>query len=97
MRKIEWVPLISEYYQRLADEQFGREVAMVSTPFPLSKDDKKLLIKTLSSITGKKISLNEKIDSSLIAGLSVRIGSTIFDGSLSNQLQRIEKEICNAS
>ncbi|MFC1849746.1 ATP synthase F1 subunit delta [candidate division CSSED10-310 bacterium] len=96
LRHLNWVPMIFEYYQRLADDYLEQERATVYTPTSLEGIEKKSLINSLSSMTGKKILLHEEIDPSLIAGVSVRIGSMIFDGSLSNQLQRIEKEICDA-
>lgn len=96
-RHIDWVTMLSAYYQRLADRHLNQEEAVVLTPLPLKREDRESLIASLSRITGKKIIMKEQIDPSLIAGLKVMIGSTIFDGSLSHQLQRIEKEIRHAS
>lgn len=96
-RNFDWLPQIHTLYQRLADIHLGQDRAVVHTPFPLSAEDTKQLLQSLEKITGKKIFITEQIDKSLIAGVSVTMGSMIFDGSLSNQLLRIEKEISNAS
>lgn len=97
LRSMGSVSRVYEHYRRLSDAYLGQERAVVITPTPMKLEKRTALGKALSRMTGKKIILREHIDPSLIAGVSVRIGSTIFDGSVSNQLQRIKKEICNAS
>ena len=97
LRSIGSIIGVYEHYERLADAYLGQERAVITTPVPMSMEKRTALGKSLSRMTGKKIILREHIDPSLIAGVSVRIGSTIFDGSVSSQLRRIKKEICNAS
>lgn len=93
---MDWLPLIHESFQRKADLYLGQERATVMTPFKLSPSDRDALQEALNALTGRKVFLREYLDPTLIAGVKVRIGSMVFDGSLSNQLQRIEKEISNA-
>ncbi|MBN2382291.1 ATP synthase F1 subunit delta [bacterium] len=97
LHQLDWLPMINDYYQHLSDEYRCREQATVSTPLPLSGDDKEQLVETLSQVTGKEIVLKEEIDPSLIAGIHVQIGSLVLDGSLKNQLRRLQKEIVHAA
>ena len=43
----------------------------------------------------KKAIINQKIDKSLIAGLKLKIGNTILDGSLYNKLQKLKNNLTN--
>jgi len=43
----------------------------------------------------KKAIINQKIDKSLIAGLKLKIGNTILDGSIYNKLQKLKNNLTN--
>ena len=84
--------------------QFGKELdlrmgiadARVSSFRPLTATEKKSLEKQLTAVTGKKVRATYAEDSSLLGGALVRVGSTIYDGSVRGQLQRIKQEIGGA-
>ena len=43
----------------------------------------------------KEAIINEKMDKSLIAGLKLKIGNTILDGSVHNKLQKLKNNLIN--
>ena len=45
----------------------------------------------------KKAIINEVIDKKLIAGLKLRIGNTILDGTVSNKLKKLKNNLINNS
>ena len=47
----------------------------------------------IANATGKKVRAKYGLDSSLLGGAVVRIGSTIYDGSVKGQLERIKEAI----
>jgi F-type H+-transporting ATPase subunit delta len=47
----------------------------------------------LAEITGKRIRLSYETDATLLGGIVTRIGSTIYDGSVRNQLRRLGEEL----
>jgi F-type H+-transporting ATPase subunit delta len=47
----------------------------------------------LAALTGKKVRLSFETDEDLIGGLVTRIGSTIYDGSVRNQLQQARERL----
>jgi F-type H+-transporting ATPase subunit b len=49
----------------------------------ITEDDKQRLIALVCEKTGRKISLDESMDKSLLAGIIVKLGSLVLDGSLS--------------
>jgi F-type H+-transporting ATPase subunit b len=68
----------------------------ILTVFPLEKERKEMLRQQLSSQLKMEIELKEKIDDSLVAGISIKLGRLILDGSLANKLRiatdQLEKE-----
>ena len=52
-----------------------------------------LLEEKLGEMTGKKARLTFATDESLLGGIVTRIGSRIYDGSVSNQLSRLREEL----
>ena len=44
-------------------------------------------------MTGKQVRMEVAIDPSLIGGVVAQVGSTIYDGSVSGQLERIKEAI----
>jgi len=87
---------LSEINKRLAqvlDERSGVIAAQVTTARPVSEDIKKSLNRRLTTMTGKDVRLSFAIDEALIGGLVTRIGSTVYDGSISNQLRQLELKL----
>ena len=52
-----------------------------------------LLEEKLADLTSKRIRLSFGTDESLLGGIVTRIGSTIYDGSIRNQLKRLGEEL----
>ena len=87
---------IAEVNRRFAetmDERSGVASAFVTTARPLSEDIKSALHTKLLSVTGKKVRLTFTTDEELIGGIVTRIGSTVYDGSIRNQLNEIEQTL----
>jgi F-type H+-transporting ATPase subunit delta len=47
----------------------------------------------LQSLTGKKVRMEVAVDPSLLGGLVAQVGSTIYDGSIRQQLQAFRKSL----
>ncbi len=62
-----------------------KKVEVVSA-FPLEASQKKEITATFEDKLGKKIQLVEKIDSAIIAGVVISVGSLVFDGSLKDKV-----------
>ena len=74
-------------------EQLDRLEAHVSVTHKLTAASVKKLEKTLSRVTGKQVHVKTSIDPDLIGGVVSRIGSTVIDGSIRNQLNQIRQSI----
>ena len=62
-----------------------------STNTPLSEQELKDLAARLGGITGKIANVELRTDSSLLGGIVVQVGSTIFDGSIRTQLEEMKR------
>jgi F-type H+-transporting ATPase subunit delta len=83
-------------YLQVAGEALGRSDAHVTTPKPLSEDEKSKLAEKFGAILGKTIRVTNTVNPELLGGLTVRIGDTLYDGSLKGKLERLDKTLQSA-
>ncbi|MFH1782520.1 MAG: F0F1 ATP synthase subunit delta [Candidatus Omnitrophota bacterium] len=65
----------------------------IMSAFSLDETQKKNILKKMSSFLKKEVSLEETVDSSLIAGIIVTAGSLVLDGSLKNKIEENRRKI----
>ena len=91
--RLELVPdLRAAYRERLLTHQNVVQ-AEVTSAAPLSPEKTKALEESLSKVTGKKVELSVSVDPELLGGVVAKIGSTVYDGSVKTQLQRMRQEL----
>jgi F-type H+-transporting ATPase subunit delta len=87
------LPQVNAKLDQVLDERSGVISAQVTSARPVSDSIKQALEEKLADITGKRIRLSFGTDESLLGGIVTRIGSTIYDGSVRNQLKRLGEEL----
>lgn len=92
-RKLELVKLLSEAYNERLRAHQNVVRAEVTSAVPLSTDRTRALEDRLSQVTGKKVELSVDVDPALLGGVVAKIGSTIYDGSVKTQLERLRQEL----
>ena len=85
------LPAIVRSYRKLVNEKAGRAEVLVRTATPLPDDLRGNVVAALESRLGKQIDLQTEIDPSLIGGMVIRVGDTVFDGSIANRLERLRQ------
>ena len=80
---------IAARYSQVLDERAGVLAGSVTTARPIPEELKKTLHETLSAATGHTVRLSFETDEKIIGGMVARIGSTVFDGSVENHLERL--------
>jgi F-type H+-transporting ATPase subunit delta len=78
---------------QVLDDRAGVVSAQVTSARPMAESIKTALEEKLQLITGKRIRLSFQTDETLLGGIVTRIGSTIYDGSVRTQLQRLGEEL----
>jgi F-type H+-transporting ATPase subunit delta len=75
------------------NKRLGIAEAEVTTARALSDAEKKELLSVLQRRTGKKIEARFAEDANLLGGAVVRVGSTVYDGSVREQLNRLREQL----
>jgi F-type H+-transporting ATPase subunit delta len=83
-------------YQTQRDREQGIQEVSVRAAKPLSGADEAALVKRLESLTGNNVRLAVKVEPELIGGLVVRVGDTVYDGSVRNQLAALREQMQTA-
>ncbi len=78
---------------RMRDEMAGRIQVEVTVPEAMDASRESALITKLASYFKKDVRLTTKIDPQIIGGLVVRVGDTVFDGSIDGQLRMLRKTV----
>ncbi|HEX7333806.1 MAG TPA: ATP synthase F1 subunit delta [Pyrinomonadaceae bacterium] len=84
---------IARRFGQILDERGGVVAAHVTTARPIPEDLKASLHETLAAATGRKVRLSFSTDETIIGGLVARVGSTIYDGSVQSQLDRLAAQM----
>jgi F-type H+-transporting ATPase subunit delta len=87
------LPQVNAKLALVLDERAGVVGAQVTSARPVSETVKASLEEKLAKMTGKRVRLSFNIDESLLGGIVTRIGSTVYDGSVRNQLRRLGEEL----
>ncbi len=92
------IPSVVDAFIKYVNDAKGIEVATVYAVRELSEDEKQKLKVSFAKRLGKNtIEFKSVIDPSLIGGIKIRVGNTIYDGSISGKLHRMERKITVAN
>ena len=73
--------------------EIALQTAVVSTPAALSDEALKAIEATYSKMYGRTVTAVTKQDTSLIAGVRVRVGDDVYDASVAGRLQRLAENV----
>jgi F-type H+-transporting ATPase subunit delta len=92
-RRTEILGEIQQAFHSELNARLGIAEAHVSSARELSAEEKRELTSALQRRTGKKIEAKFHKDESLLGGAVVRVGSTVYDGSVREQLARLRQQL----
>jgi F-type H+-transporting ATPase subunit delta len=84
---------VAARFGQILDERSDVVAADVTTARPMPEELRNALQQTLTEATGKKVRLSFTTDETIIGGLVARIGSTVFDGSVQGNLERLSDDL----
>jgi F-type H+-transporting ATPase subunit delta len=85
-------PIIRQLEKEL-DARLGFAEAEITSSRALNDAEKRDFEGQVEKLTGKKVRARYSQDASLLGGAVLRIGSTIYDGSVKGQLERMQEAI----
>jgi F-type H+-transporting ATPase subunit delta len=91
--RTEMLPEILQAFREELNARLGIVEAEVTSARELSAGEKKELTSVLERRTGKKVEARFQMDEALLGGAIVRLGSTIYDGSVRDQLNRLREKL----
>jgi F-type H+-transporting ATPase subunit delta len=91
--RLELLPDLLEVYRERLLAHSNTVRGQVTAAAPLPPDRVAALERSLSARTGKQVRLDTAVDPSLIGGVVAKIGSTVYDGSVRTQLQKLRHQI----
>jgi F-type H+-transporting ATPase subunit delta len=91
--RIDRLAAVASEYRRLRNEQAGVVEALATTAAPLTGDETAALQRKVAEMTGRTVDLRVEVDESLIGGLTVRVGDTLYDASVRGRLERLRERL----
>jgi F-type H+-transporting ATPase subunit delta len=88
--------LVASYRDRLADyRQIVR--AEVTTATPITPERVQQIQKSLAGVTDRSVTLKTRVDPSIIGGIVAKVGSVVYDGSVTRQLQKLKERLVESA
>ena len=92
-QRVHLLPEIVESFEQVLRQRQGVAEAQVASAVELNERQKSTLVQTLERLTGKKIQAKYSLEPGLLGGAVVRIGDTIYDGSVKNRLNQLRARL----
>jgi F-type H+-transporting ATPase subunit delta len=91
--RIGHVDEVAAAYRKLLQEQLGIRQAEIVTARKLTDVERLQLVEDVGKLAGAEIDASFKQDPSILGGMVVRIGSTVYDGSVRGRLDRLREAL----
>ncbi|MEP7364177.1 MAG: ATP synthase F1 subunit delta [Acidobacteriota bacterium] len=92
-RRVNLLGTMAKAFEEAVDERLGRVRADVRSALPLTEDQRATVSAQLRQLSGKEVRCEFEVEDSLLGGLSARIGSKIYDGSVRGRLDVLRQRL----
>ena len=87
--RLDLLPLIYDLSVREAERRLGQRRVQVTSAAELSAETLETIRNTLASALSIQPIMETRVDPSLLGGLTIRVGDTVYDGSLQTQVKQL--------
>ncbi|WP_242092350.1 ATP synthase F1 subunit delta [Aestuariivivens sediminicola] len=91
-KRIDIVYDVARRYSALYDEFMGKEVAKVTTAFPMTSALEAKVLAKIKELTNKEVTLEKVVDEAILGGFVLRVGDKQYDASVANKLNKLKRE-----
>ena len=91
--RLDLVPEIAQVFRRLLNEHRGIAVAQVTTAVPIDERQQSLIASRLGQRVGKSVTVETRVDPSILGGVIAQIGDNVIDGSVRGRLERLRRAL----
>ena len=92
-RRIGQLGQIVRQFEQEMDQRLGLAEAEITSSRELSAEEKTALEAQVERLVGRKVRASYATDPAVLGGAVVRVGSTIYDGTVRGQLLRIREQL----
>jgi F-type H+-transporting ATPase subunit delta len=89
-RRLFVLPAMIRAFLKLLADRRGEMTAEVTAARPLTAEQQAAVAEAIKRAVGAKVTIDVKVDPSLLGGLVVRVGSRMIDSSLKTKLQKLQ-------
>jgi F-type H+-transporting ATPase subunit delta len=86
--------ILAEYRKEM-NRRLGISEVQVTTARPLDADERQEIEQRVAALTGTQVQATYHEDKSLLGGVVVRVGSTVYDGSVKGRLDRLKEQLAS--
>jgi F-type H+-transporting ATPase subunit delta len=84
---------IVQTFKELTDAMQNKVKAIAITAIPMNETMHARMTESLSAMTGKKVTVENQVDESILGGVKIRIGDRVIDNTVSNRLILLKDEL----
>jgi F-type H+-transporting ATPase subunit delta len=95
-RRIAFLSAIVKQFEQELNQRLGFAEAEITSARDLNDAERRTMESEVEKLTGKKVRARYLRDVSILGGAVVKIGSTIYDGSVKGQLEKIREQLAGA-
>ena len=89
-RRISAIAEMIDAFDLLLDERLGFMRAQVASAYELSEEQQQRLAAELAKLAGSQVRMRFTVDPDLIGGVTAKLGSRVYDGSVRGQLAKLK-------
>ena len=91
--RVSAIEAVEKSYKALLNEKNNIIEGIAITAVPMNEDELKQLEANLSSKYNKNVTLENKVDESILGGVLVRLGNEEIDGTVKNRLAKMKDQL----
>lgn len=91
--RIGGVAEVAKGYRKILQTQSGIRQAEIVTARELGEDEKSAMVAEVAKLAGAKVEASFRLDATVLGGAVVRLGSTVYDGSVKGRLERLKESL----
>lgn len=95
-RRIKFLEPIVKQFEHELNQRLGFVEAEITSARELNEKERDTLETRMEKVTGKKLRAQYSQDESILGGAIVKVGSTIYDGSVVGQLEKIRERLSSS-
>ncbi len=95
-KRIEMLQEVAFKYIILFEKMKGEAIAFVTSAVPLTAALEKKILAQVAKITGNKLTIENKVDESIVGGFILRVGDLQYDASVASKLNGLKREFSNS-